>query len=462
MNRRSPKFEDADRLRKNKQFAKAIPLFADLWKTEPSPYVGWRYASCLRKANQPDQAVEIMRQARSQYPNDKYTLGELIDCLRAAGELEEAEQIARQALGLFPDDRHISDRLIWVLYDKKLKPAKEDSDLDQILQSAEEILVLGPNDLALRLIVQAVMKVAKEQNNAKWDVILRWSDKATPEVFETSPNEYNGKTWMSDRETYYIGRSRALLELKRYEEARQQAENGLRDFPNSFFLKRIVALSLAGLGNTQEAVVEMRELQKHPRCDWYAKAELAGMEYSLGHHAEAFRLMCDALQSTRQGAQYKLGHFVMLANIAVTLRKPDVAAAHVQLAKVVRTNRSWSIPLELFQAERDTEELLETLEQSWPDLPDDEVELSRICEKLWREAATGDLERKEGILLGLPPGKSYTFIKPDDGSENVFVHQRNLPRRSHEGMRVDFALKPSFDRKKNRESFEAVDVRVLR
>lgn len=462
MNKRSPKFEEADRCRKNKQFAQAIPLFADLWETEPSQYVGWRYASCLRKANKPARAVEIMRQAKSQYPNDKFTLGELTACLRASGELEEAEKVARQALELFPGDEFISNRLIWVLYDKKLKPAKEDSDLDQILQSAEEILMLGPDELALRLTVQAVMKVGKEQNNAKWNVVLKWSDEVTAEVFETNPNEYNGKTWMSDRETYYIGRSRALLELKRYEDAHQQAECGLRDFPQSFFLKRIVALSLFGLGNTQKAAVEMRELQKHPRCDWYAKAELAEMEYSLGHHSEAFQLMCDALQSTRQGAQYKLGHLVTLANIAITLKKPVVAAAHVQLAKVVRTNRSWNIPPELLQAERDTEELLETLGQSWPNFPDDEVQLLRICEKQWREAATGDFERKEGVLLDIQSGKSYTFIRPDDGSENVFVHQRNLPRRSYEGMRVDFALKPSFDRRKNRESFEAVDVRVVR
>lgn len=267
---------------------------------------------------------------------------------------------------------------------------------------------------------------------------------------------------MSDRETFYVGRTRALLETDRHQEAIDQAQEGLQEFPRSFFLARYDALAHAAIGNIDHAAEKMRELQRHPRCDWYATAELANLEHQLGNNEEAYRLMCCALNSTRQSAEYKVGYFVTLACIALALGKTLVAAAHLKLARVIRARKQWSFPSELLQAEKLLHEVSAQHDGSDFPIPDNENELVRLCRKQWLEGSSNMQERIQGVILSpRNPGDGFTFIKPSHGGEKIFVHARNLPRNYYEGMTVDFAIKPSFDKKRNRESVEAVDVRPV-
>ena len=490
-----PKYEQAEELRKSKQYTLALPLFSELWLNQPSKFVGWRYIECLRKAKQLAEAEVVSRDALMRFPEDPYTIkqvawmfaeleqyqqaAELFDrlwqagpddyilssyikCLRKVGRLDEAEAIGKDGMNRKPQDQFIRRELGWVIYDKHLKPAKEDSDLDAIIRTAHEIVELHADELLLMRTVLAAIKVAKDQNNVRWRVVLEWADKINPQMLDAQAKEYNGKRVMSDRETFYIGRARALLETNQYQDAFEQAQKALEEFPRSFFLARLDALAHAEAGDLQYAVEKMRELQRHSRCDWYATAELANLEYRLGNNEEAYRLMCSALNSTRQSAEYKIGYLVNLACIALTLGKMKVASAHVKLARTIRTRNEWSFPSDLLQAESRIYELLEQQDLSQLQLPDSENELARFCQKQWLEGSSNTQERVRGVILSpRNPDDVFTFIKPSQGGEKIFVHARNLPRNYHEGMSVDFAVKPSFDKKRNRESIEAVDVRPV-
>jgi tetratricopeptide (TPR) repeat protein/cold shock CspA family protein len=418
-----PTYDTAEVLRNQKKYVEAAGQFSLLWKQKPIAMFGQRYAFCLRKMN----------------------------------NVEEAEAILKEVLEKFPDDKYAKSELGWVLYDKELKPAKEESDLGKTLHFANEIVKLNPDLFAVRLVAMAVMKVAKGKK--KWDVMLEWSNKLSPTDLSSEARMFDGKRGMSERETWYVGRAKALLELGQFDKARIFAQQGIVEFPDELFLARTAALALARNGKLDEGAEELRKLLNHRRADWYVKADLADVEFSRGNRAEAFRIMSDAV-SNSQDDEYKLGCFVILGKIALEMDKLEIAAEHVALAKAVRTANNWSISPDLAQLEQNVTKAFKDANEPFPSLPSDVKELSKICHQRWREGASEALEFIKGTLKPIDPEKKFAFIKPDNGKEDVFVLLRNIPKNcTKEGARLEFVLEKSFDQKKNRESTQAVKVR---
>lgn len=422
MNENPITFERAEELRKAKEYSAAAEMFAKLWQDAPNKMVGWRYAHCLRHLGQLQSAQQILETARSQFPEDVFT---------------------KKELG-------------WVLYDQELKPAKEESDLGKVLHFAHKILELNADTFSLQRVALVVIKVAKARG--RWNVVLEWADKLKPEELNAEAPLFDGKRGMSDRETWYLNRARALLELNRFDEARAQAQTGLLEFPNEIFLMRTAALARAKSGDSKGGLDEMRALIHHRRADWYVKAELAELESLAGNHTDAYRLMCEALGNP-QADQFKLGYALTLAQIALALDKPEIAAAHLQLVKLIRAREGWSISEEIQSLERQVHQEFERQEKTAPTLSNDLPEVSKRCHQHWREGAAFGVERFRGTLKSVPSDKGFTFIKREDGGEDVFVLMRDLPRNVQAGERLEFTLQKSINQKKQQESVIAKDVR---
>jgi tetratricopeptide (TPR) repeat protein/cold shock CspA family protein len=416
-------YETAESLRKEQKYAEAAIQFEALWAQKPSTMYGWRYGYCLRKL----------------------------------GKVAEADAFLKKVLEVFPEDKFAKKEIGWILYDRELKPAKEESDLGKALHFASQIAVLNPEPFAMNLVAQVVMKVAAAKK--KWDVVLDWANKINGNELSTEARMFEGRKGMSEKETYYVRRARALLELGHYDEARNYAQQGMNEFPDELFLARTAALALARGGNLDGSADELRKLLSHRRADWYIKADLANVEYERGNKEDAFRLMSDAV-SNQQDDEYKLGCFVTLGKIALNLDKLEIAAEHVALAKAVRAVNNWSIPNELILLEQIVRKAFEDAGQAMPELPTDVKELSKICHRHWREGIIAGLELVRGTLKTIDSNKAFTFIKRDDGGEDVFVLLRDIPKKcSYEGAKVEFVPKKSFDKKKNREGTQASNVR---
>jgi len=420
-------YKDAETLRKSGNYVEACEQFAQIWQESPSPFVGWRYAFCLRRT----------------------------------GQLEEAEKIAREALAKYPEDKYTKAEMGWILYEKELKPAKEESDLGGVIHVANQILALNSDKVALAKVVLAVMKVAKGRKN--WRVALEWADRLMPEDLSNEPMMFDGKRGMSDLETWYVGRARALLELGRFDEARQFAQAGLAVLPDEIFLRRTAALARAYSGDLVGGIAEMRALLTHRRADWYMKAELADLEYQAGNLDEAYQLICDAVSHPRQSEEYKLEYFVALARIALALGRLDVAAAHINWVKMIRASQEWRIPPDLMQVEKDVRVAFQASNQTWPELPKDTKQLGMLCRRYWQEGKEEGVQFYRGTIKPYPEGRHFAYIKRDDGGEDVYVAVRDLPRNCIQpGSGVEFALKKSYDKKKERESVQATNVRCIK
>ncbi|MBP8980958.1 MAG: tetratricopeptide repeat protein [Syntrophobacterales bacterium] len=459
----------ADDMRKEQQWAAAAVLYEEAWHKEASPYIArW-----------------------------------LIYCRRKAGELNRAAETAKDALNRFPDHSYLKTEYAWVLYDGPIREARERGNIDQLIACAEEALQLSADELFVTRVAQTVVKKAKSMSPPPWEIVADWAAMINPvRLSDQKRTTGEGKTFMSEREEWYVGLAKALLETGNHGEARRIAQEGLQNFPGEIFLLRTSALACYHGGDHEAGAAEMRALQHLPRFDWYMKAELAEMEAFLGNTSLAYRLVCQAL-GNRQDDKYKLHYFWVLADLALQLKKLEVAAAHVSLIRAIRTNEGWKIPPGLEDLETRINDALTSVGASWPLLPEKMNELSRYCRELRRaegliagserggaevrkrspgreteggveeersritKSEKGDTAaavgmRLSGTVLKIDPARPFTFINPDDGGEAIFVTVRDLPPTcAHAGAHVTFSLAESFDRKKNRASVRATQIEPL-
>lgn len=418
-------YGSAEALRKRGRFAEACEQFGLLWQRDPLPVIGRQYALCLRMT----------------------------------GRLEEAEEILRQILLVCPADGSIKSELGRILYELKLKPAAEAGDLTTAVEVAGEVLGLDPGADVRNTVVLGAMRAAKV--GRAWETVLELAGCLRPETLNRTPDVIDGKTTMPQRAVWYLARARALFELKRFAEAREVAIAGLVDIPGQVLLKRVAALALAGCGDLQGAIAEMRQAVASPYRTQCMRAELGELLYRAGEVTEAYRLVCSAMLYTRLPDKRKPAHLALLAELAFRLGKLGVAMEHVALVKALCASEGREIPARAIRLDQELEEALEYSGLLGPHLPDDPEELLVRCSRHWREGEGEGLKLCRGTVMPYPYGSHFAFILSDDG-DKVFVLSRDLPRDCRwPGSRVGFVLTESYDRCRGVESVRAVNVRRI-
>jgi len=122
---------EANNLRKNREFGKALPLYSELAKDASDPYAAAGLLHCLRMLRMFDQALPLCSVTHPEH------LG--LDWYR--------------------------NEVIWTLIQGKLQQLDETTAVDEVVSAAESILALDPKGtLARWCIVHRVLKAAKARN----------------------------------------------------------------------------------------------------------------------------------------------------------------------------------------------------------------------------------------------------------------------------------------------------------
>jgi len=426
--------KEANDLRKKGEFEKALPLYRELSKDDSDSYSAAGLLHCLRKLHLFDEALPLCTLASQKHMT--------LDWYR--------------------------NEVVWTLIQGQLQQLDETAAVDEVVNAAESILVLEPKGTVAKwAIARRVLKVAKSRN--RWDTVSKWLERVNPDELSTTPmKDDRGRDGWCEQAIWHNFRIRSEIEVGDKQQAIVAAQRAIGLFPQQAkFFKRLEALANFRLGRLVEAELLYGTLSNARRSDWWILNEHAHVLQELGKHQEALALMCRAALSGN-----KLELLVSLfSDIGFLCHKTELkqdARNHLLLCKYIREEQGWSIP----QA---VSSVIAELGRELSDLasPVGRDGALAECQKFWRRTVGAEHDSQEpslksrgvkrmlkGKLKMGPPERSYCFLLSDT-RESYFCRKSNLPQGATDGVMLQFDAMPSFDKKKNQESWKAINVRTV-
>lgn len=421
----------ANELRKNGKLAEALPLYRELLKDDSDSYSAAGLLHCLRKLRLFDEALSLCTPASHKHM--------LLDWYRK--------------------------EVIWTLIQGKLRVMDDTASVPEVVSVAKSILALEPKDYSARWrTVHPVLK--KARGHKKWDIVFEWAEKVTPDELSTAPmKDDRERDGWCERAVWHNYRIRSMIEVGDREQAIKLALEAANLFPRQAkFFKRLEALAQFRLGRFAEAEWLYSKLTIGGRPDWWILKEHGHVLKELGRSRDALTTMSKAALSNR-----KLEAMVSLfSDIGFLCRQTDLkqdARNHLLLSKHIREKNGWTVSQAISVG-------ITELDDELADLlgPGDFDSILVECRKFWRRTVGAQYDSHEtslksrevkrmlkGTLKMGPPERSYCFLH-SSGRDSYFCLKSDLPNGVTDGVTLKFDAMPSFDKKKNQESWKAINV----
>ncbi len=419
--------KEANGHRKARRYAEAVRTYAALWRIEDArdAWDGWGYAFCLDKVGETRQALDVCREAYRLDPEHRPT-------------------------------RQLYARCIYLL---ELKGAE--GDPTRMQRAADGVCKLvSQDDEYAPYVVPAVLAVANElKRRGRYADVLAWLDRLDASRLSVEPFEFarEGRTSKgpSDAQRYWGLRCKALFETGAHAACREAVAEAMLAVPHpvndgDVWLHRLAALSSAAEGEAAAAYEELSKLLgKKPV--WFLEYDLAGLARDLGREDDAWRHLLRVLLD-RAPFGLRVGAFERASEWLEADGDAAAAAEHLSVALAIRTSEGWPVRGALQQR-------AQALGASpSPSLRD----AIRALVPVWKERLDALEPRLRGTILQVIADGRAGFIQADDG-ESYYFRASDLHGASVEaGLAVTFRTAPGFDRKKNRATVNAVDIRPLR
>ena len=389
---------------------------------------------------------------------------EEIKGLRKSGQCKEAERLARLELEKNPGSSFFKNALAWSLYDKCVRGKKE---VSQELESAvKEILSLcvqdrySPYVRAGLALLRAYGKDGAERSRRAALTLGRRLDSSQLSREAAQWKRADGEQMVlpSDYEAYCSVMTKALLETRQYQACLDLAEEALlgqESWQNNgdFWLQYRQAQCLKELGRLEES----RDLYKvllRQKAEWYLHYNLMEVELQQGCLEEALRQGLAAALAFGD-ADKKVKLFMAMANMYKKMGEATTSLEHMSLVLALRKEHNWAI-------KEETLRYFEAQGGRLEELPSAEL-LAAKLKRFWRDEKYKGQERMQGVVLRILPSGKDGLIRGADGRTYYFRKASILEGKSQLALDrpVEFYSEPSYDKKRDRESLAAVQVKVL-
>jgi cold shock CspA family protein len=420
---------------KQKLYSKALTIFDPVYELYSYKFNKWDlyyYAKSLSKEQQESKAFLI---SKNLYKNDQ-------------------NMVANKTL------------YMWLTYNLYVKTnLQSQGDQEQLLFRAANYIVENTRQEAFspyEKTVFAVIKHLKKKANSDYKKILEWLSLLEISKLSNVPYKYvdsegKNREEASPKEQWYAVKVKALYETKQYSLCIQVANEALNvierfHYSNDIWIREKKAVSTAFLGETLEALEQLKQLVKEkPHSVIFY--DIFKIQRSLGKFNEALSSGASGLLDKNGEFQHKLS---LLIDMAVLLKESgnyDKAYAHLSLVKEVRNQNGWR-PIPKLDAE------LSRLHQQITS----QHSLSRkALVTFWKQLMLNSLPKGKGTIKTLLPHGKAGFIQTEGGQDiyfrmsNVISNRNKLKKLTS----VKFYKKESFDQARNRDSIEAIEVTIL-
>lgn len=412
----SDKSERANDLRKEGDFVAAIPLYQELYAINP----------------------------------DKYNLSGLINCYRKTGRFKEAKSLADEVFDKYPDFKWGRNEYVWTLIQGPLNNFSEAGSLDDLIVIVNNILKAKPETISHNYTIFKLLKFAKNIKN--WTVLNDWITLIDPDTLEKE-----NKGW-SQAELWYYYRVEALINLGCEDQALSIInENPNKIARNGVFFERLKAKAYLQLGDNENADKSYKKAMSFSRnVDWWLLQEYGTLLRKQNKKEDALSYMIKAATSRPMFTSKKVTLYSNIAELFIEQNNDDHAYIHLLLAKNLREENGWGL--------NDINDKLRLLNPSHNFEGISTKDLEQKCKNIWdsitpQSSFDNSQKRITGKIVSLFDDKTFCFIETKE-KESFFCNKRDLPAGSRSGQIVMFSLKPSFDKKKNKESFSATNIRL--
>jgi len=355
----------------------------------------------------------------------------------------------------------------WCIYYLEIKN-KKNEDIAQnerdFFKAVNAILNLVSNtDLAYITAIFKVLDYLYSKTPFPANEILNWTGKLDPNVLPTdcfSFKDQEGKTRekSSRKEKYYSLRTKALEKNKNYEEClklSKEALSALTKFhhDNDIWFGRRVALCKGFLGQKEDAIEELKQILARKK-DWFIQHEIAKLYFGLKKPEEALQYAITAALNYGE-AEKKVELFYLLGKILQALNKMDEAKKHFVLAYQLRNENKWKIPPELQSKMVELQINVDSLPPS-----------RQVCSELrgyWQSYKNSNSPRLRGKIKNILANNISGFIGGENSRDYYFRFKDCRGNRNNikVGASVEFSTEKSYDKKKERESEQAKDIKIL-
>jgi len=420
-------------------------------------------ATELRKAGDFEEALLLYRNLWEE-TRDKYDGSGLLHCLRKLELFDEAIVLADELIVKYPDFEWCRKEVIWTYIQGILYKFNEEESLENVAEMAKRIMSFNPDGLAAKMIVFKVLKSAKSSNH--WNTVNEWVIKIDPDSLNLKPMiNGSGREGWCDQSLWYNYRIKGLIEKGDKKEAINMVDEILDRFPKQrkFFL-RLKANANHLLGKLPESEKIYQNLCSGYKPDWWILHEYANVVRDIGRREDALKLMYQAA-SSHSKLESLVSLFVNIGMLCMEMEKYEEARAHLVLCKYVRNEKKWTVSESIIKNVNDLNKLIGN-----DKAPSSIKEALSICQSEWRkligkENDSKDLSYKnrkvkKGLFGKVNLGHSdrpYCFINAK-GNQSFFCYKSDLPPNIIEGDEVTFDAIPSFDKKKNKESWKASNI----
>jgi len=426
--------KEALELRKQARYSEALKLYNDLWSKyldSCNEWEGWGYATCLRKL----------------------------------GNSEEALEICRAIYQKKPDFEAGNNLYAWCIYDIEIKKEKEQiqEDENSFIKAANAILNLTKQN-KYSPYTKTVFKVIDYLINTKSiypaNEVLGWIDKLAPndlssEAFSIDDSEGKHREIQSEKEKWFAVKTKALEKSEQYQECIELCEKALNNLSkfhhsNDIWFKRRKALSKAGIGYKDQAIIELEDILQN-RKEWFIQYEIAQLYFDMREIEKALKFSIDAaLNFGKDENKWEL--FSLMAKILNNIGRIEDAKKHLLYSIKLRIDREWNIPESLNKM------LLEFNINISEQI--NIKELNKDLKALWNKEKNSCSPPIQGTVKTMLQNGKAGFISGADGKDYYFKISsfKGDNNKLFRGLKVTFLTEESFDKKKNIKTKAAVHI----